>query len=153
MGLLNVLGLVYGAIGFWGFSDNMFPAPQDGHSTFKVFVALDQTANPDQPDECCLSDAGGTIRYAKLFNQWGEDIGHGGMFGNLKSDSEEVSGTCSGTRRGPRALFEIATGADGFFSLELCRPSPCGRMSQSGLPLSSCSLAMTPSASQQSVRR
>jgi hypothetical protein len=90
MGVIDVLGLISGVMGFWGFVDDMFPAPQDGHSTFKVYVGLDQTANPSDPGECCLNDAGGSIRYSKLFNIWGDDIGHGGMFGNLKSGSAEV---------------------------------------------------------------
>ncbi|KAG8162904.1 hypothetical protein KVR01_007382 [Diaporthe batatas] len=84
MGIINILGLISNAIGYWGFADDMFPAPEDGHSTFKVYVAIDGTG----PDS--LEDAGGSIRNGKLFNSFGVDIGHGGSFPHMKSGSSET---------------------------------------------------------------
>ncbi|KAL1882155.1 hypothetical protein Daus18300_000640 [Diaporthe australafricana] len=78
MGVIDVLGLISGAMGLWSFVEDMFPAQEADHSTFKVFVGLDQTANPSDPGDCCLTGAGGSIHYSKLFNDRGELIGYGG---------------------------------------------------------------------------
>ncbi|POS72462.1 hypothetical protein DHEL01_v209142 [Diaporthe helianthi] len=90
MGVINILGLISHAIGFWGFNDDMFPDHQDGYSTFKVYVALDGAGSPSDPGQCCLTDAGGSISYGKLFDNFGNDIGHGGEFPGLKSGSSET---------------------------------------------------------------
>lgn len=90
MGFLEVLGVISGIMGFWSFGDNMFPAQTDNYSNYKVFVGIDGTANPGDPGECCLTDAGGDIRYSKVFNSYGLEIGHGGQFPKLKSGSDEV---------------------------------------------------------------
>lgn len=90
MGFLEVLGVISGIMGFWSFGDNMFPEQKDMYSNYKVFVGIDGTANPGDPGECCLADAGGDIRYSKVFNSYGLEIGRGGQFPKLKSGSDEV---------------------------------------------------------------
>lgn len=90
MAFLEVLGLISGIMGFWAFGDNMFPAQEEMHSNYKIFVGIDDTGNPSDPGECCLTDAGGSISYSKVFNSYGLEIGRGGQFPQLKSGSEEA---------------------------------------------------------------
>ncbi|KAL2272441.1 hypothetical protein FJTKL_06562 [Diaporthe vaccinii] len=90
MGFLEVLGVISGIMGFWSFGDNMFPEQKDMYSNYKVFVGIDGTANPSDPGECCLVDAGGDIYYSKVFNSYGDEIGRGGQFPKLKSGSDET---------------------------------------------------------------
>lgn len=90
MGFLEILGVISGIMGFWSFGDNMFPEQKDMYSNYKVFIGIDSTANPSDPGECCLIDAGGDIYYSKVFNNDGHEIGRGGQFPKLKSGSDEV---------------------------------------------------------------
>ncbi|KAI3390913.1 hypothetical protein diail_8417, partial [Diaporthe ilicicola] len=71
MGVIDVIGLIGGVMGIWGFVEDMFPVHKADHSLFKIFVGIDQTANPSDPGDCCLTDAGGSIHYSKSFNKDG----------------------------------------------------------------------------------
>lgn len=100
MALLDVLGVVAGVMGFWSFGDNMFPQQKDMYSNYKVFVGIDGTGKPGDSGECCLVDAGGSISYSKVFDNWGMEIGRGGQFPKLKSGSDEVRRSQSGPVEG-----------------------------------------------------
>lgn len=106
MEFLQVLGLISGIMGFWPFGDNMFPQQTDNqHSNYKVFIGVDGTANPGDPGECCLTDAGGDIYYSKVFNSYGLEIGRGGQFPKLKSGSDEVCPSKSSLFEKPELLL------------------------------------------------
>lgn len=94
MSVVDVIGLVSGVMGIWSFVADMIPEPTTDASTFKIWVGLDGTKDPGNPNEEGLSNAGGGIDYIKLYNGNNALLGTGGGI-DIEGGGTEVCRTPS----------------------------------------------------------